>query len=124
MLLLNPYFWLGELGLLLTIVSCLVLWYRFRHESRFIIVPIWFLLVMSLDMFVRPAIYTTHHTIPPDPYLYRLAVGILVASRAWVWRRMSDSKELIALDKIAKWGSITLALAFAYIIYRIRQMGR
>jgi hypothetical protein len=120
----NPYFWLGELGLFLSIVSCAVLLHRSRHGSWYEIIPLFLALIFSLAILVQPAIWTLKHTIPAIPYLYRLAVGLVLASRVWTIRIKSKPTEILEMDRVMKWSSITLTLLVAYIVYRIRHLGR
>lgn len=117
----NPFFWLGEIGLILSIISCVLLLHRFRDQHLIVIIPLWFVLIMSLAMLVRPAIYTLQHAIPAAPYLYRLAVGLLMASRAWYWRKESDAKEILTANRILRWGSVAGGLFLAYLAYKLRR---
>ncbi|GAB3550524.1 hypothetical protein [Spirosoma fluminis] len=122
----NPYFWLGELGLVLTFVSCLTLMYRLRHQHWLTtIVPIWAVLIFTLCMLVRPVIINIDHTIPPLPYLYRFAVGVLMASRTWHYLRgegkTTDAKELTMAHRILAWASIVGTLALILIGLKLKR---
>lgn len=116
----NVYFWLGEIGLSLGIISCAVLMYRFRTEKYGVILPFWFALLMQLVMLTRPAIYTLHHAIPMEPYLYRFAMGLLIASRAFVWRSMSLLRDRQVMDKMVRYLVIAGTLFLLFLGYRLK----
>ena len=116
----NPYFWLGEVGLILTAISSAMFLHRFRGESWLQILPFFFSLISALHMLVRPAIYNMDHTIPAAPYLFRLAVGLVFASRAFVWRNKSLSADKLMMDRIWKVLAIVAGLFLFYLGFRLK----
>ena len=72
-------------------------------------------------MMTRPAIYNMDHTIPISPYLYRLGEGLLVASRAFVWRDFSSLKDRQMMKKIARYLMILGTAFFLYLAYKLKK---
>jgi hypothetical protein len=119
------YFWLGMLGMLLTLVSAAVLVYRLRHKTILLTAPIQLLAFCNLMILVHPIKYA-----PPSPiyYLAFLAIGLMMAAAAWVfsWKgpKPGTVQEQHVTRKIVKWGAIGSGLLISYVIWKVKQLSR
>jgi hypothetical protein len=120
----NPYFWAGELGLFLLLVSTIVLLYRFRHDGWLAVVPVFIGIIMTLRMLVHPVIIVASTPAPNDAYLFRLALGVLVASLTWKfsWGPIRESlpEELRTTRSVLKYATIGGSVLIAGIIWKLR----
>lgn len=123
----NPFFWLGEVGLLTIIASCFVLIHRLRHQPRIAVVPLLFVLIMALRILVHPVIRPDMHALPADSYLFRFALGLVFATRTWFYQHVTtgitNPDELTDIrvgNKIIKYASIGGGVFLAWLFYKLR----
>ena len=122
----NPYFWAGELGLFLCLVSGIVLLYRFRHDGPVSIAPVFFAVIMTLSLLVHPVIRAdVGHGAPSVAYLYRLALGVLVASLTWRYTfstilKAALPEEIRQTRNVLKWAAVAGTMFVSLVIWKLK----
>lgn len=126
MLLHNPFFWLGQLGLILIMLSAALLTYRLRSKTRLLTGPIWLLAFLTLSILVNPAKYAL--TMPTVWFLFELSIGLVITGVTWFMiyakRNQMTPAEKQVSKNIVKWGATGSLLLLSYLIWKVKQLAR
>jgi len=117
---------MGQLGLILIMLSAALLTYRLRNKSRLLTGPIWLLAFLTLSILVNPAKYALG--MPITWFLFELATGLVMAVVAG-YLTYSKRSELTPVEKqvsmgILKWGAIGSGVLLSYLIWKVKQIAR
>lgn len=121
----DPFFWLGIIGLILTILSGLVLLYQLRRHNFWLVLPIWLVVVMASSLLVHPMRSSIiDQTVPHSAYLFRVAVGVCFTVRAWYWNHQADPpntpRENKMIRNILRYGVMAATIFVSYLAYKLR----
>ncbi|GAB3958157.1 hypothetical protein GCM10028805_51940 [Spirosoma harenae] len=126
MLLHNPFFWISELGLILTFLSCTLLAYRFR-QNPLLMIPLWLLTTGTISLFVHPLLYASYLGNP----LYSLLIFLIGGSfsytgwrYSWLGKNPGSAQEQLTSQKVFTWSAVFSGLLVSYVIWKLKQSGR
>ncbi|GAB3956735.1 hypothetical protein GCM10028805_47530 [Spirosoma harenae] len=126
MLLHNSAFWLSEVGLMLTFISCTLLAYRFRQNSL-VMIPLWIVTIATIMLFVHPLQYAAILGSPLYSaliFLISLSTGGAGWYYSWLGKQPGTSQEQLTSQKVFTWSAVFSGLLLSYVIWKLKQSGR